>query len=283
MCRALKFNWYGTPVRWLVFTNLYVALCGAALTGASYVLLGLPARLDTAAGMVFCGTLVIYNLDRLAERETGGSTHERWVERNRKLLWAITWLGAMAGVFCATQLTTASQWSLVPAGLVAVGYCLPIIKQDRYRYRRLKELPGAKLPLIALVWTYATMGLPMLESGVAMSLDSAVLLMTRFLFLAAVAMPFDVPDMQRDQQSGIATLPTLFGVRTTRWTALTLTTLAIVLALLNPWPAAIGVLVSLAFTFGLVFMLKPSRSVVYFMVLLDGMLLIQAASLWALG
>ena len=80
---------------WLVFSNVFVALCGAALTAATYPLLGLPPRLDAPVLLVFCATLVVYNLDRLVEPQPGDSAHERWVEQHRGVLWALTLLAAL--------------------------------------------------------------------------------------------------------------------------------------------------------------------------------------------
>ncbi|MGB0767386.1 MAG: hypothetical protein ACPGYV_06720, partial [Phycisphaeraceae bacterium] len=77
-------------MNWVVFGNLYVALCGAALTAATYTLYGLPARVDAVVAVVFFATLVIYNLDRLVEPHPGDTAHERWVETHRGGLWRLT-------------------------------------------------------------------------------------------------------------------------------------------------------------------------------------------------
>lgn len=273
---------YGTGVRWVVFTNVYVAFCGAALTAATYALIGLPIQIDAATGMVFCCTLVIYNLDRLAEPHPGDTAHEQWIGCHRRLLWLITASGAIGAGACALWLSPAAQWSLVAAGAVALGYCLPIVGSpgSNKPYYRLKDLPGAKLPLIALVWAYATAGLPMLQAGVALDAQPAGVLIGRLLFIAAVALPFDLPDMQRDRLSGIATLPTQFGVTATRNIALVFAAGAMVPALTHPYPQVCALLLSCAATFALVLALHPGRGVLYFMVALDGMLLLQAALLW---
>ena len=271
---------YGTAVPWVVFTNVYVALCGAALTAATYALLGLPPRLHPVAGLVFCCTLVIYNLDRLVEPNPGDSEHERWVESHRRPLWGLTLLASAGAIAFTTTLHLAAAVSLLIAGVVAVGYCLPVVYL-RGRWCRLKALPGAKLVLIALVWTYATAGLPMLNSGLVLDHHVVAILLARFFFIAAVALPFDLPDMQRDQRSGITTLPILFGVQATRSIAFLLIMASMLLSLLNPWPHAAALLISCACVMGLLALLRPDRSVLYFMVALDGMLLVKAVFLWA--
>ncbi|MFK7789710.1 MAG: UbiA family prenyltransferase [Phycisphaeraceae bacterium] len=271
---------YGTAVPWVVFTNLYVALCGAALTASSGALLGVPIRIDAAVGLVFCCTLVIYNLDRLVEPSPGDSEHERWVASHRGLLWGTTAISAAGTVILAWQLSSAALLSLPIAGAVAVGYCLPVIRL-RGRWIRLKALPGAKLILIALVWTYATAGLPMLDNGIALNASTIFVLLARFFFIAAVALPFDLPDMQRDRRSGIATLPIMLGVDQTQRVAFALITLSALCSTLNPWPYASALLICCACVTGLIAILRPDRGVLYFMVALDGMLLVQAGLLWA--
>jgi len=267
-------------VRWVVFTNVYVTLCGAALTAASYALLGVPPRLDAVAGLVFCCTLVIYNLDRLVEPRPGDTAHEHWVERHRRALWAITAAASLAAFAFTAVLGPHIFASLAVAGIIAVGYCLPIVRFGG-RWRRLKELPGMKLVLIAGVWTYATLGLPMLHAGVALDAQMSVILLTRLLFIAAVALPFDLPDAQRDRQSGIATLPILFGVDKTKRITFGLALAAALLGAFNPWPMAGAVVLSSLVALCLILGLHADRGVGYFMVALDGMLLLQAAALWA--
>ncbi len=273
---------YVTAMPWVVFTNLYVALCGAALTASSNALLGLPIRISPVVGLVFCCTLVIYNLDRLVEPNPGDSEHERWVDSHRRLLWGLTTISAAGSIALATQLRSNAVVSLVIAGLIAIGYCLPVVRYHG-RWRRLKALPGAKLVLIALVWTYATAGLPMLENAVAFESSAIPVLLARFFFIAAVALPFDLPDMQRDQRSGIATLPILLGVNATQRVAFVLIAISAMTSLFNPWPYASALLVSSACVAGLIAILRPDRGVLYFMVALDGMLLVQAGLLWAIA
>lgn len=272
---------YGTPVPWLVFTNLYVAFCGAALTAMTYPLVGGSARIDAVVGLVFACTLVIYNLDRLIEPHPGDSPHERWVHAHQRLLWALTLAAGLGAIPCLVWLNPTQRLSLIPAGAIAVGYCVPVLR-IRGCWLRLKAIPSAKLLLIALVWTYATAVLPMLDQAFTLDRTNTAVLVNRLLFISAVALPFDLPDMQRDIASGIKTLPTLIGTSATRWTALTLAAASGAAGLLTPAPAAYALLVSASITCILLYFMKPNRGVVYFMLLLDGMLLVQAFAIWAI-
>lgn len=262
-----------------MFTNLYVALCGAALTAASYSLLGMPPRFDHVAGLVFCCTMVIYNLDRLVEPHPGDSEHERWVESHHFVLWCLTLVNIIGAILFAKMLQSQALLSLPIAGAVAVGYCLPVVRIGG-RWQRLKALPGAKLILIALVWTYATAGLPVLEAGSDLGYENTLMLFARFFFIAAVALPFDLPDMQRDKRSGIKTVPLLLGVAKTKQLALLFISVSALCSLLQPGSQAAAIFTSCVCVAALLAALRRDRGVVYFMLALDGMLLIQASLLW---
>ncbi|MFI4862390.1 MAG: hypothetical protein ACIAXF_17125 [Phycisphaerales bacterium JB063] len=268
-----------------MFTNLYVALCGAALTAATYTLLGWPVRADAATALVFSATLVVYNLDRLVEPSPGDSPHEKWVAQHRGMLWGLTGLATAGCAASVVFLGTPARGSLLLPAVIALGYCVPVLPRRTpggWRMTRLKEVPGAKLLLIGGVWTYATAGLPMLEAGVSFwTLPSAVLLLGRLLFILAVALPFDIPDIARDRASGIMTLPQSLGLAGTRRVALGLTAGFAACAALHPWPAAAGVLVSAAVTAALLLAMHEQRGVVYYEVALDGLLLAQSALLFA--
>lgn len=277
---------YGTAMGWLVFSNLYVACCGAALTAASYALLGSSPRIDRVVLLVFFGTLVIYNLDRLVEPAPGDSAHERWVAEHRRPLWGLTLLAALGACACLPGLTAAAIASLLIPAALSIGYCVPVYRSGG-RWRRLKTVPGGKLLLIAGVWTYATLALPQINSVARIGTATlALLLLSRVLFLLAVAMPFDLPDAARDRAAGIRTLPQRLGVDGTRRLAVILAVVSGGLAVGCPWPYAAGLLVSCAITVAVVRGLHADRGVMYYEVLLDGMLLVQAgliALLWAGG
>ena len=267
---------------WLVFSNLYVACCGAALTAATYPLLGVPARLDAAVGLVFAATLVVYNLDRLVDPHrdnpaVAASPHERWVARHRPALWLLT-IGA--GGMCTASAFFLDRSVLISLALpacLALGYCLPVLP-GRGGWRRLKAVPGAKLLLIGGVWTYATAVLPAVASGLPLSgAGFYLLVLGRFLFVLAVALPFDLPDTARDRASGIATLPQRCGAAGTRSLSLVLIAGFTATACLHPWPWAAGLIVSGGAAAVLLAGLNTQRGAWYYGVGLDGLLPIQAA------
>lgn len=61
---------------------------------------------------------------------------------------------------------------LVPLGLISLAYCVPLLfspwrTDDGGRRLRLKELPGVKTLIIAVVWAAATVLLPAIEANLS--------------------------------------------------------------------------------------------------------------------
>lgn len=70
--------------------------------------------------------------------------------------------------------------------------------------------------MITLVWTMSTVLLPLLEAqhlhlGTISMRDATILIAKRFLFIGALTVPFDIRDLFHDRQSGLKTVPVVFG------------------------------------------------------------------------
>ena len=80
----------------------------------------------------------------------------------------------------------------------------------------LRKIPGLKLFLIAFVWAFSAVVLPIfeLQSSFAFEIpfkDIAILTLKRFLFVAAITIPFDIRDIFQDKTFELKTIPTVFG------------------------------------------------------------------------
>ncbi len=272
--------------RWLVKSNLYVASCAASLVYVSYISAGLGDEVirswPPAASvlLVWSATLFVYNLDRLspASKEDLGDAIDL---RNRtpdgplkKLMWGMLGLSLPVMAWCAWAMPWHLVLALVPAALIATGYALPIMYW-RGEWRRLKEIPGIKIGLIAVVWSIATVVIPLWEQGLE-PWSSIVLLeaASRVLFIFAITLPFDVRDMARDERVGIITIPTLIGVERTRQLAgvALLTTLALqcVLHGVREPMWLLPVMCTMAITAGLISQLHARQPEHYYALYMEG-------------
>jgi 4-hydroxybenzoate polyprenyltransferase len=265
-------------MRLLIYSNLYIALAATLLAQSSYWLIGVEARWDTLSVLVFSATLLVYNLDRLVsaseEDQVQGTERHRWIHRRSKMLWGLAGAGALGSVVSLVLVKPVLWKALIPLGVVSLAYSLPILVGGEGR-KRLKELPGLKIFVIAMVWTAVTVLLPALNAGAdILSPDVLLLSGERFLYIFAITLPFDVRDIRRDEASGITTLPMLLGVKRTRDLSLALMgVFAGICAVhygLSPGDFGVSMAVFAALTACLLGFSRPQRGELYYVGLLDG-------------
>src|SRR5690554_1023354 len=293
-------------MRLLIFSNIYISLAVAALTVQAYYVLGAREFLRTTphawgpAALVFCATLMVYNLDRLVagsgEDAVDLTERHRWIQARKRWLWGLVGIAGVAGAATLFVLPLSILAALIPLALIAGAYSLPLLgrrdaasgrserpdneaPQLRTR-RRLKDIPGLKIFLIALVWAAVTVILPALHASVSLrSRDVALTFLARMIFIFAITLPFDIRDMRGDARAGIRTLPMVLGPARTRLVALALMLVFCALVLSHYGARLDGpsvpLLASAALTGGaLIFCARP-RPEFYYVGLLDGTLLLQ--------
>lgn len=94
--------------------------------------------------------------------------------------------------------------------LVAV-YALPILPVSK----NLRSWGGIKIFVVALVWSGATVVLPILSSKTFFSWDAGVETFQRFLFILVLMVPFEIRDLAYDAPD-LKTLPQRYGVTNTK-------------------------------------------------------------------
>lgn len=207
-------------MRFLIYSNLYIAVAATLLTQASYWLLGVDPRWDALSVLVFSATLLVYNLDRLVsaseEDKVAGSERHVWIRDHARMLWGLAGLGAI-GCAVSLFLIDRSLWIvLIGLGILSFAYSLPVVAGGAGR-KRLKEVPGLKIFVISLVWAAVTALLPALNADLPLlGADVVALTGERFIYIFAITLPFDVRDIVRDDASSITTVPMVLGIERTR-------------------------------------------------------------------
>jgi hypothetical protein len=266
-----------TPV--LIRTNLYIALGAGAWTWAAWGMLGVvpdqPAWLELC---VFGATWSVYCLDRLSPWSAEDAPRS---PLDRGLLAAGFLFGGLIALGAASQLPPRLALICAPLTALTLGYSLPALRW-RGRWRRLKELPGAKVFMIAASWALVTAGLPALMASAPLA-DACVLIAERALFILAITLPFDVRDMEADRGVGIATVPHALGVAGTRALCLALILVAWLLGVWWRGPQP-GLALAMGLTGACLAGLRADRPAWYYAGLLDGTILLHAAlGAWRVG
>jgi 4-hydroxybenzoate polyprenyltransferase len=206
-----------TPI---VFSNLFIAAAAALFAHQTYYLLGVEPRWSGLHLLVFCATLVVYNLDRLSgsarEDEVEATERHKWIDRRRLPLWGAVGAGAVGIVGSMFLLPVDVILALIPLGVLSLAYSLPVLWGKSGPYR-LKDIAGLKIFLIMFVWAGATGFLPAVEVfDDPFRPAVAAVVAERAVFIFAITLPFDIRDMARDRASEIQTIPLAIGVERTR-------------------------------------------------------------------
>ena len=199
----------------LIQTNIFISLAAVALTLETQIQLGQEPTLHPYIFIILFATLFEYNLHRfitviknpnfLSEEKHG------WVKQNRLAFYVLV-IACVFGFIVAIALAKKEVLAtLFPIGVITLLYSVPILK-IKNAFFRLREIPLLKIFLISLVWSFATILLPVVQSSqIYDSANVLLMLAERFTFVFAISIPFDIRDMKTDRELGIKTIPLLIG------------------------------------------------------------------------
>ncbi len=203
------------PLDFLLYSNIFIALCAVSQGMVTYWLM--QAKPDTyVLGLLFCSTLALYNFSILLSKpENSRFQRVRWIFSHYRLMISLTIISAIAIIPLSFFLNTSSKILLIGLGLISLAYNLPIFLIDTKRFS-LRDIPGVKLFIIAMVWAASCVLLPILAiegtNAAKITLNETILLfLKRFFFIAAIAVPFDIRDIFQDKSNELKTIPIIFG------------------------------------------------------------------------
>jgi len=202
----------------LLFSNIFIALGAVAQGLVTYHLLDIRP-VPSILAFLFFATLTIYNFSILIEKpkdpRKSSYRRVRWIFSHYRLNISITIIAVLSLIPLFFLLSFSSKILVIFLGLIAFGYSLPLFSIGDKRFG-LRNIPGLKLFIIALVWSVSTVTLPILEINESHLFDidfNDLVLLTakRFLFVAAITIPFDIRDLFQDKRYELKTIPTLLG------------------------------------------------------------------------
>lgn len=203
----------------LLFSNLFIAICAVAQGLVTYHLLNVkPDRYILA--IIFFGTIGVYNFSMLLSKpknpENSPFVRVRWIFSHHRLIISITLISVLCLVpLGLLYLSIEAKLLMIFTALLALGYNIPFLTLNNQKIG-LRNIPGIKLFLIALVWSVSCVLLPVveLERNYQINISSAetlLLVAKRFLFIAAITIPFDIRDLFQDKLYALKTIPVMLG------------------------------------------------------------------------
>lgn len=197
-------------IKFLVYSNIFIALCAAASIFQTEICIGHGMVMDKLLVFIFGATLGVYSLHRLLSpyfqsrdyhsvRETRLSAYRMWM-----ILTSVAGIAMVAGTFFYFDLNT--KLRLVLPAIFSLCYMLPI----PFLKKRIKDIPFIKIFFIAITWGYVTVYIP--RWYYMTDLDHGTLyFIARSAFLFAITIPFDIRDMEKDSVNGVRTIPLVTG------------------------------------------------------------------------
>jgi 4-hydroxybenzoate polyprenyltransferase len=270
----------------LLFSNIFMSLCAVAQVLLTFRLID-SKPVYTVIGLLFTSTLGIYNFSILLSKpkhpEKSPYKRVRWFFAHYRLMVTFTLISLLSLIPLFFLLSMESRILLVFLSVLSFCYSLPLFTLGEQKFG-LRNIPGLKTFLIALVWTMSCVLLPVLEAqdlhltDIAMR-DVTIMMAKRFLLIFALAIPFDIRDLFSDRQAGLKTIPVAWGEKNAYLFCQFLLAGYIVLLFLlrrNGFNVDFFALTATAILMGwLIFKSKWEKDEYYYFFYLDGVLILQ--------
>jgi 4-hydroxybenzoate polyprenyltransferase len=278
------------------YGHLFYGVCAVAQVAETSAQLALPVN-GSLSFCAFIGTVLFYGYPYT---HTGAGSHDprvTWYQRHHRVVdrlrrWALAGLIALVALMAindraAIQGMSATEWLalLVFPSVGAMYYGAPVIP----RTFTLRQRGWLKPLVIGFVWAGLVVVYPILFAHLQygrytqLSLFPILLFIKTMMFVAVLAILFDIKDRHGDRRVGLSTVVAMVGTQRTLFqVSLPLTLLGVatflsyatmqhlttprVLLVLAPF----GLLVA-----GIVSLTRP-RSILYYLVVIDGLMLAKA-------
>lgn len=270
-----------TITDWILYTSIFAACCAVGLCMSTEKLLldETPKLFSILHMVVFCSTLLVYNVHYLVKKSTP-ELSDRFAWSQQHKIWHYILL-AIGTIGCGISAFYLPFNILVACGVLAVlsfSYSIPLLPFKNKK--RLKDFGWVKILVLTTVWTIVTAVLPILFYDVALFQHPYEILM-RFVFMFTLCVAFDIRDMQTDLEAGIATLPNLIGIKGCYKVMSISMILFIVMSIVQfvRYPSVSRVIAEMVVAFAVRFAIDYSRSRPSdkaYLGLVDGMMLLYA-------
>ena len=185
-------------IRFLVYSNIWVSFCALGLTISTEVLFG-TANFKVSQ-FVFFATICIYNFQRVVRlKKEQQHARKDWLNQYRFAVYLLILAGGLMSLYRFIDFRSSTQLAIIFSAVLSILYPFG-----------LRRIPWIKIFVISLVWTISTLFLLVLENNIPISQNIVLHLISRFLFVFAITIPFDIRDLKFDAQS-LRTIPLFFG------------------------------------------------------------------------
>lgn len=217
----------------ILYSNLWIALCAVAMVLQTEFTFLRKIEWSDYAAFVFSATLFVYALHRVVGLEKVSPFQEKGrflvISDFKSHIWIYAGLAGAACFYFFLQIAWWAQVALVVPGILSIGYVLPIFGKKR----RLRDFNFIKIFLIAIVWSWVTVLIPAVYSGIVFSPNLLIMAAERAIFIFAITLPFDIRDLTIDQHTGVKTIPAVIGKKNAKLLAVSSLAFLLILVQIN--------------------------------------------------
>tara|TARA_R110002111_G_scaffold69471_5_gene112466 strand:+ start:3076 stop:3912 length:837 start_codon:yes stop_codon:yes gene_type:complete len=195
-------------------SSIHVALSASALTWVT--LIELDLKLDKyLLYFVFFSTITGYNFVKYFGV---AKFHHRSLAVWLKVIQVFSFMAFLAMCFVALYLELNTLILIGILGVVTFFYAIPVMLPKRYLFddhKNLRQIGGLKVYVIALVWAFTSVYLPVVNEAVSIDADVIILGLQRFCYVLVLMLPFEIRDLNYDSLK-LATIPQKIGIKKTK-------------------------------------------------------------------
>ena len=194
-------------------SSIHVALSVYALTWITLLIFDLPYD-ENILYFNFYATITGYNFVKYFGI---AKWHHRSLARWLKVIQVFSFFSFMLMVFYAFKLETKVLFILAGLGVVTFLYAIPFLPKRMYldEQQNLRQISGLKVHIIAAVWAFTTVVLPLLNNHQELTAKVWITVLQNFVFVLALMIPFEITDLKFDSIK-LATIPQQIGVKKTK-------------------------------------------------------------------
>ena len=143
--------------------------------------------------------------------------HHRSLAGWLKAIQILSFVAFLALIYYAFMLKISTLILITLLGLITFLYAIPILPQKYFidDQKNLRQISGLKVYVIALVWTFATVIVPLINNDVEINTDVIIVSVQRFCYVLVLMLPFEIRDLNYDSLK-LSTIPQKIGVKKTK-------------------------------------------------------------------
>ncbi|MBM1106074.1 hypothetical protein JQC67_08005 [Aurantibacter crassamenti] len=223
--------------------SIHVALSVYSLVWLSGYMLNISIDIDLAL-FLFFGSIASYNFVKY------GLEAEKYIlvaNRYHKNIQFLSIIALGLACFHAYYLNYDTWIGLIVLSILTGLYAIPVLPHAK----NLRSLSGFKIVVVALVWSGATVLLPIFQIESNINWDVEIETIQRFLMVLVLLLPFEIRDLRYDPPE-LKTVPQRYGVRNTKKIGVVLVVIILMLTFFKDNLQLIEILVKISLSLSLI-------------------------------